>query len=404
MNVVYLLGQYPAYSESFIANEIKGVEDTGIKIIILSIKKKTSVFLPDDNQQQIIYDLHFLSAKKVFAHLYLIGYAGRKYFAALSKIVISCNFSLPKLLKGLRNFSTAAFFIFKLRDLKADHIHAHFLTLPSTIALIMSEISGMTFSCSAHAHDLYTAKNREIVEKIKRSKFTVTCTKYNQDFLLKVSPDIYHDRIYHNYHGIPLTMWPSKTRSTDEFEQKKNINILLIGRFVEKKGIIYLLEAMVYLKKYQDKFSCTIVGDGPLESSFREYIQVHGLEASVNIVPPMSYVELRARYILADVFVLPCIVASNGDRDGLPNVLLEALAVGVPVIATSVTAINELIEHDKTGISIPERDANAIAQELLRLSKNQSLYGQLVSNGRKKVEEFEISKSIARLCELFKRI
>jgi glycosyltransferase involved in cell wall biosynthesis len=208
-------------------------------------------------------------------------------------------------------------------------------------------------------------------------------------------------KVIHIYHGIDCGHWQQKSLRK-ESDGDRPIHLLTAARLVEKKGIIYLLRAMRELMKGHYDVRLSIVGDGPLYESFHRYIEAYGLGSRVTLCGAMGQESLRAYYGGADIFILPSVVAADGDRDGLPNVLVEALAVGLPVVATATSAIPELILHEQTGLIIGERDVRGIADAVIRLSTDTLLYNALQVAGRKLVSNrFNIDHSTHRLADLF---
>lgn len=367
--------------------------------MILSINKGPA-FDSSVLYNEVKYDKHFFSPVKWVAHLYVLKRQKTRYIRVLKDELMNNRFCVLHNVRTLRNFSTAAYFLFQLRKIPIDQLHAHFLSLPATIGMLMSKISGVDLSCSAHANDIFTTKKEELVIKMRHVKFIVSCTGYNVDYLKKMSTAVTKTVIHHIYHGIDLAKWPRKKVNFNRITDHE-IHILSIGRLVEKKGLIYLLEAVYILKSKGHIVKCSIVGDGPLHQSFLSYIRDHQLEKTVYFLGALPQKEIRPFYEKADLFVLPCIEAANGDKDGLPNVLIEALAVGLPVVTTPVSAIPELIEHEVTGLLVPEKDSDCLANAILRLKKDTTLYHSLVKMGWEKVKDFNIEKSTNQLCKLF---
>ena len=394
MSIAFILGEYPSVSESFIRNEIIELRKRGLQIIILAIKKGVGA----NNENEVIYDGNLMASTTLLAHFYYIFKHGHSYFKALSSILFSGKRSIIQRGRALKNFSKSIYFLFRLRKTDCTHLHAHFLSQPASIAMMMASISGLKFSCSAHAHDIYTTPVSDLKEKLKRSLFTVTCTRFNRDFLSNLSKE--DQKLYHIYHGIDFSKWPQKRFGTT-FSEVNELHILCVGRLVEKKGIIYLLKAILELKQRGFQVKCNIVGDGPLFGMLSNFIIEHHLENEINLAGALSADLVTPFYENADLFVLPCIEMNNGDKDGLPNVLLEALATGIPVITTPVSAIPELIEHQLTGLLVPQQDYLSIAEAIIRLKGDQELYNRLIANGRKKVEAFDIKVSTGQLFDVF---
>lgn len=400
MIIAYILGQFPSYSETFISNEIENLRKLGFKIIILSLTNGDQTGDAYTGELADIYDSHPLSIGKLKAHCYLIRKDGARYLQVLRENVTAYLVSPLQLLRQLRNFSTAVYFFYRLRNFSPDHIHAHFISHPCTIASIVSALSNLRFSCSAHANDIYTTEPLELKEKLSQATFVITCTKYNETFLRNLLNGQSTAKIVQIYHGIELKKWMAKPVV---YKKKVEVvNILTIGRLVEKKGISYLLEAVYLLKQKGYRICCDIIGNGPYYDKYARYITYHHLGDEIRLHGAMESKTVKGFLLKADLFVLPSVICADGDRDGLPNVLLEALATGVPVISTAVSAIPELIIHEKTGLLVDERSMTGIVNAIEKLINDPVYCKQLVVNGFDKIKEFNITKSTDQIVALFK--
>jgi glycosyltransferase involved in cell wall biosynthesis len=396
--IAYILGEFPSRSEFFILNEIISLRQKGIDIRTMAIRRSAPLHaVPGAAGVGAVFYHPFAV---VTAHGYALLRFRRRYLTVLVQLVREAG-SARKALKALKDLSIALFFLFRLRGSGLTHIHAHFLSLPTRIALIMSRISGIPFSASAHAQDIYTTSREKLAGILRHLKFIVTCTASNKTFLDNMIKGEESAKVIHIYHGIDCGHWQQKSLRK-ESDGDRPIHLLTAARLVEKKGIIYLLRAMRELMKGHYDVRLSIVGDGPLYESFHRYIEAYGLGSRVTLCGAMGQESLRAYYGGADIFILPSVVAADGDRDGLPNVLVEALAVGLPVVATATSAIPELILHEQTGLIIGERDVRGIADAVIRLSTDTLLYNALQVAGRKLVSNrFNIDHSTHRLADLF---
>jgi colanic acid/amylovoran biosynthesis glycosyltransferase len=401
--IVYILDEFPSDSEYFILNEIIELTKRGLTIQILAMRKKKGTKSNGFGliNLKVLYDKGFFSPVKLAAHFYLLFSAGIKYFKVIKKVAKGKGSSLASLVKGLTKFSTGVYFLFLSRKLPVNHIHAHFSSVPTDIAMIMSGLSGIRFSCSAHSRDIYTADKEALVRKMDQAQFFITCTMYNKMFLESLSQGVAGCKIFHVYHGINLALWPM-AKLDHKVLDKAKVHLLTVSRLVEKKGLIYLLEAVKMLRDRGLRIECSIIGDGPLRGQIEKYRDLNGLHRNIHLHGMLPQSAIKSFYLSADIFVLPSIVAADGDRDGLPNVLVEALAVGIPVIATSISAIPELVIHESTGILVPDRSAADIRDAILRLLRDKELCKQMAENGRRKVEEeFSIHSSTNRLVGIF---
>jgi glycosyltransferase involved in cell wall biosynthesis len=287
----------------------------------------------------------------------------------------------------------------QIKQRPVQHIHAHFANDPAEIAMQVSRLSGVSFSFTAHAHDIYVdSQNPEdIIKAIKAASFVVTCTAYNKKWMDTVSGE--RDKIHLIYHGVDLDSWIYRPPSPI---LKETIHILSVGRFIEKKGFIYLLDALRQLKEEKYSIRLSIAGEGKDRAKLEDYCRRYGLDQSVDFPGWQTPEQVKQWYACSDLFVLPSIVTGNGDRDGIPNALLEAMATGVPVIATSVSGIPEVIRHHHNGLLVPEKNRRQLAQAISYLIDNPGLRVRLAENARGTIEEkFNHEPCNARLKKLF---
>ena len=277
------------------------------------------------------------------------------------------------------------------------HLHAHFGTVATVVARLASKITGVSYSFTAHAKDIF----HEIVEEdVLRKKLAdaagvITVSQFNVAFL----KDKYADaaaRVKLIYNGLDL----------DEFrfepEGDRPPLVLAVGRMVEKKGFSYLLESCALLRARGVRFRCEIVGGGVLESALQAQIQKLGLGDCVKLCGLMSQCDVKQKIRQARLLAAPCLHAEDNDRDGLPTILLEAMALGTPCISTPVTGIPEVLKHEETGLMVAERDEVALADACERLLFDQDLCGVLTQNGRRLIEEnFDIDKNTAKIRAFF---
>lgn len=397
----YLLKTFPKLSETFILNEILELERQGLNLQIFSLRK------PQDEKfhtalQQLKADVTYIpsllpqSSQDILhlqaANVVLMQQNYQRYFQ-----VLQLDHSATEI-ESLNIFLQAGYLAQAIRITGISHLHAHFINTPAAVAESTAQLCEIPYSITAHAKDIYLSKPEVLNRRMSKAQFVVTCTEYNQKFLRSISTS--DTPIHLNYHGLDL----NKFYFGKEDKEKLNEipTILSVGRFCEKKGFPYLIQACKLLKEKKYRFQCLIVGYGPLQTEIEQMISELKLEDYVILVGKMTQDELIEIYCQADIFVLPCYVTENGDRDGIPNVLLEAMAMKVPVISTNISGIAELIEHKKNGILVPPKDPHLLAIELENLLNKPKLRNTLGELGRKQViNKFSIDRNITHLKNLF---
>jgi glycosyltransferase involved in cell wall biosynthesis len=283
---------------------------------------------------------------------------------------------------------------------KLDHLHAHFAHDPALIAYLVHRITGLPFSFTAHARDLYQVPEKVMTDRIRESNAVVTCCRANLEYLQDIAPSE-QTKFSLVYHGVNLQDF--QTVANPGMGSVAEVPLILsVGRLVEKKGFQDLLEALFLAKKKGARFRCAIYGDGPLCQPLKQWIDEHDLAAEVVLPGDRPQHELIPAFQSATLFVLTPFQTDDGDRDGIPNVLVEAMAVGVPVITTAVAGIPELVENDQNGLLYPPHDVEGISSGITELLRDPEKRRQLGAAGSKKVkEQFDVAQAARRLKALF---
>jgi len=279
------------------------------------------------------------------------------------------------------------------------NIHAHFATLPALTAYIISELTEISYSITAHAHDIFvdTAMLRQ---KMERASFVVTISEFNKSYLLKLFPDIPDEKIQvvrcgvepEHYSCLPLNHPPGRQR---------NPRILCVASLEPYKGIEYLIRACGLLRRSVQDFQCQIIGDGKDRRRLQALIRKLQLEERVQLLGPRRQDEVMEQLSQADLFVLPSVVARNGQMEGIPVALMEAMASGVPVVASRLSGIPELVEHGKNGLLVPPGDEIALSRALELLCLHGGMRKRFGRQGCEKVvKEFHLRKNVAELDSL----
>jgi glycosyltransferase involved in cell wall biosynthesis len=397
LRLSYVIGSYPVLTTTFIDREIQGLIDRGVDLRIVSIRRPSMSLSPAQRplQERVEYLLPPPIPGLVAAHVTWAIRRPRVYLGTLLDLLRRPHDGASRL-RTVLHFGTGVFAAYRLRDRPGVHVHAHFVDRAATVAMVVSRLLGSTYSVTAHANDIYRSPVL-LPEKIGRARFAVTCTEYNRRHLASsLGPDL-EARILRIYHGVDLRAYaprpdPSAGRPM----------ILAVGQLKEKKGLRYLVEACRILADRGLDFECRIVGHGPLHDELDGLVRDRSLSDRVTLCGPLPHPDVVELYRGCTVFVLPCVVASDGDRDGIPNVILEAMAMEVPVISTDVSGIPEVVRDGETGVLVKPADPVALADAIGRLLDAPDLRRALGSAGRELVTtEFEIGRNVDRLREAF---
>jgi glycosyltransferase involved in cell wall biosynthesis len=263
------------------------------------------------------------------------------------------------------------------------HLHAHFAHDPALVALLASRLTGIPFSFTAHARDLYQLAAPALIERVNGASVIVTCCAANQDYLARVLPEPLDAKIRLIHHGADVEAF---TPPALEVSGPIIPVILSVGRLVEKKGFPDLLEAFGLLKQAGHDFCGMIYGDGPLREKLAARIGQLGLEGFVRLAGETRQQDLVPIYQTASIFALTPSISADGDRDGIPNVLVEAMACGLPVVSTAVAGIPELVVDGQNGLLSQPHDVQGIAASLAELLSDENLRNRLGAAARQTVE------------------
>jgi glycosyltransferase involved in cell wall biosynthesis len=312
-------------------------------------------------------------------------------------------------LKEFLQAATIADRVLRAGDVR--HLHAHFCHGATTVTWLASLMTGLPFSFTAHAKDIYCESLNPkglLRRKMRAARFVVTCTDANREHLLKVEP---RAKVHCVYHGLNAEFTELLVDADGSARPSTSIGggrlrALGVGRLVEKKGFDVLVEACGILRRREVPFEAVIVGEhGEHEAEIRRRIDALGLGDSVRLAGPMEQTRLLEEYRSAGVFCLPCRVLENGDRDGIPNVLMEAMACGLPVVTTPVSGIPEIIRDGVNGRLVPPDDPAALADALLRIDADRQFAQGLSAQARATVRErFDGERFAAELAALFREV
>ena len=400
----YVLRMFPQLSETFIANEILELQRQGVPVRIFSYRLPSAVvshecvrsirepveYLPDPIHRNLGKLLG--AAPSVFRRdparyartvRYVAGYTLRERNA-----------------DTWRRLLQAVYLARRVREADLQHLHAHFAHGATRVTMLASMLTGVPFSFSAHARDVYLTAPHVLRERMEAASFVVTCTRANQDYLRGLVCPESRAKILLGYHGIDV----AKFRPRPEPTSSESPLILSVGRLVRKKGFTDLLRACDLLKRRGVGFRCLIVGDGPERERLEAMIAELSLEDRVSLPGSCDQEGVLQAYHRATVFALPCRVLENGDRDGIPNVLLEAMAVELPIVSSAISGIPELINDERNGLLVSERDPVALAAALDRLIQDADLRARLGSRARATVvRHFDRGANVRKLSDLFRR-
>ena len=397
-NLVYVATKYPLFSETFIYEEIIALKKLGYKVRFFALYPtgNSSHRFTEALADSVFYLPRLISFSSLRGHLHFIGSAPKQYFGALSSVVRDTVRSPKIMLKSLYAFGKGVSLANILRENSPDHIHAHWATMPTTTAFVASQLTGVSYSFTSHAWDIYK-EPAMLATKLDTAAFHVTISQYNQEYIQALYPLVAEKTLVSRC-GVDVERFGMRQMRPPN----QQVEILFVGRLVEKKGTLKLVEACAELHQQGYEFICHIVGDGPERAQVEGAISQHHLQDVVKLTGALPQEQLRQYWATASMFVLPCAIEKNGNRDGIPVVLMEAMAVGIPVISTDISGIPELIEDGVTGL-LSADDPQELSEAMKKLFDDAALAEMLIKNARLKVErEYNIQLNTQKKAALFK--
>lgn len=397
ISVGYVLKRFPVLSETFILNELLALEARGVRINIFSLEHPTEprfhagvseltariTYVPQWKTDRRALWKHQLQAARRF---------GPRYFSALAYVLRSGR------LKVLSQFLQASSIANQAFEGGLAHLHSHYANFVSDVTFFASWMTGIPYSFTAHAWDIYRSDvdHRALSRKVAKARFVVTVSDYNVVHLQQVANGA-AQKIVRIYNGINLQRFSPNGRPPDD-----PFTLLTVSRLVEKKGIAIFIDACRQLRDRQVPFQAWIVGGGKLYAALKAQVRASQLQHQVKLLGPQAQQEILKRYHAAHLFVLPCIVGRDGNREGLPVSIVEALACGLPVVSTPITGIPEVVRHGHNGLLVPPGDASAVAQALETLIRDRQLYERLRRRARASVaSRFDSRQTVRVLHGLF---
>jgi glycosyltransferase involved in cell wall biosynthesis len=410
----YLLRSYPRLSQTFVLNEILALEKIGVSLQIFALTNPHEKVV-QMQVEQVQAPVHYLDedvqprsfGKGLREHAEVARLHFTGYIRSL--VYIAANRSIDKGYTASSRwdcFLQAVHLIYILdrgqrtSGKRIDHLHAHFAHDPALIAYLVNLMTGIPFSFTAHARDLFQVPVKALTDRIRGAKAVITCCRANLEYLNQIAPS-QQTKFSLIYHGVNLNDFqPSAAR---EIEPASACPLILsVGRLVEKKGFQDLLQALLLVKQQGLEFECSIYGEGPLAPQLQQWIDEHGMTGEIRLPGGRTQHELIQLYHDAALFALTPVQTEDGDRDGIPNVLVEAMAVGLPVVTTAVSGIPELVEDKQNGLLFQPHDVPGISSGIIELLRNTEKRSQLGSAGSKKVmEQFDVRQAAKRLKTLF---
>ncbi|HEX6506038.1 MAG TPA: glycosyltransferase family 4 protein, partial [Chloroflexota bacterium] len=360
------------------------MEARGARLVLFAFKNPgENIHNPTINQVQA--PVYYLEPANLKEWLQLAAEHARLLFTSPRNYGETVILAFQSVIAGgrFRPFFLAGRLTQRVRELGIDHLHAHFANKPTAIARYTSVLMGVPFSFTAHAKDLYLSAPDSIAGKAIRAEFITTCTGYNADYLRDILLPADRDKVRTVYHGVDTKRFSPRSQAVANDPPV----IISVGRLVPKKGHAHVVEAAKLLRERGVRFRLDIYGQGDLRKPLQEQIEGAGLADAVRLHGARTQDELIEVYHRADAFVLAPVITPNGDRDGIPNVLLEAMATGLPAVSTAISGIPEVITDGVNGLLVPSGDPVALAGALECLITNPMVRQHLGSQASQTIRD-----------------
>ena len=383
----YLFERFPAFTQTFCARELAELYRQGTTPPVYSIRRPTETRPSNIPLENI--------------PVYYLPETNSLEFKIRTKLVSSRLKNLWSGSGDIRDkgrFREAAFLGRRLQKAQVSHVHVHFAGLASRTAWWIKRLFGITYSFTGHANDIFCPKPDQrvgLIDLVREASFVVVVSDFGANWLRRDFPE-YAAKIHRVYNGLDLSVFKSAAPGA------RPIRLLSIGRLIEKKGFRVLIEACRLLRSSGFPFVCQIVGEGPERNRLDELIQGYQLSGMVRLTGPLPQTELVEILAQSSIFVFPAIRDSSGDTDNLPTVLIEAMASSLPIVATEVAGIPEIVRHNVNGILVPEKDPAQLADAIRVIASDEALLERFGRSSRRIAEEkFALSNTVGQLKRLF---
>ena len=383
----YLFERFPSFGQTFCYREVAELARQGVTPPIFSIRKPKDE-PPQDWDKRIVERVDYLPEEKEL--LDEVRRASQK--ERLTGEVIAALSEWGRRPDFLRLYQAVHVGV-RLRQMRIDHVHAHFAGMAARTAFWIQKFFGISFSFTGHANDIFAPRNFEIglPSLVDAARVIVTETDFAEKFLRERFPER-ADRIHRIYNGLTIAGF----RHAD-FSSASPL-IVAVGRLIDKKRFADLIRACRLLMERGRSFRCEIIGEGPLEKELHQQIHDLDLQNYVKLLGPKPQHEIAEHLAMGTVFVLPSVIDATGGMDNLPTVIMEAMATGLPVISTPIGGIPEMVVQNETGMLVPAGDSSALASAIERVIADLSLARRLGENGYKRANElFSIEKNVREL-------
>jgi glycosyltransferase involved in cell wall biosynthesis len=377
VDLAVVVNGFPRLSETFVLHELLDLERRGVRLHIVALKRPEEI-VQHEALGNLRATVEYLDdgaprSRRLAvrtAHAALLLRRGAKYLDGLTDVIRAPDFSRTAL-------GGAAMLAHRLLQLGSPPLYVHFVHKPGTYGRFAALLAGVPYALSAHAKDIWLTPPDELRAKARGAATVLTCTEEARSYIGGLAADA--TPVHRIYHGVEVP------EGFPKVERGATPVILAVARLVEKKGLETLIRAAALLRLRGADFTVRIAGEGPEWGRLQRLVHELGVADRVAFLGPLMEPEVRTEYRRAAVFALPCQVLENGDRDGLPNVVVEAMAYGLPVASTTLEGVSEAVVDGECGLLVPPCDELGLADALQRLVSDDALRSRLGAQARRRV-------------------
>lgn len=398
--VAYVVSRFPHLPETFILREMTELERRGWRVVLYPLIQQRQAVVHREARQWISRARYqpLLSPAVAAANGGALFRHPSSYFNAWASALRENSASPGALVRSLLILPKAVWLAHCARREGVRHVHAHYATYPAFAAWAAHRLTGMSYSLTVHAHDIFV--NRAMLAtKLREAAFVVAISEYNRDYLERTVGSWVRGKIHVVHTGVDLADYYPRSRPLTAGER---FEIICVGSLQLYKGQRFLIEACRLLRRQGVVFRCRIIGEGPERRRLERLIDAAGLANSVQLLGAQPQEAVAELLPTAHCFVQPSIVTAAGKMEGIPVALMEALACRLPVVATRISGVPELVRHGETGYLVPPEDAAALAAALTAVRGDPARAAELAAAGRELVREaFNLRSNVERLACLF---
>lgn len=403
LRVAYVMSRFPKLTETFVLNELLEVKRLGVDVSIYPLLREHDPVVHPGAAElagEANY-LPFLSPSFLGSHLHYLKRRPGAYLSSLADLIRD-NLGKPRFLAaGLVLFPKVVHAARLMASRGIDHVHCHFARHPALAGLIVSRLTGIPFSFTAHGSDVHVDR-RMLCRKLREASFAITISEFNRSVIQGDCGELPRGKLHVLHVGVDTDVFHQPERGDPG--APNTLRIVCVGTLHEVKGQVHLIEACALLRQRGVDVTCRLIGRGPDEGALRKAIRRLGLGDQVTLVGPLPGDGVLEELRRADVLVAPSVVSARGQREGIPVVLMEAMSCGLPVVSSRLSGIPELVDHERNGLLVTPGRADELAEALARLATAPDLRRRLGSSGRRTVERgFDLRASARTLVSLLRR-